>query len=75
MNLNGILYSAALNQNSDIALSALQAGALASGLCGTGPAVAALVKGNSDKIKEEWQQFDGKIIEARVNNKKAKIIK
>jgi len=75
MNLNGILYSAALNQNSDIALSALRAGALASGLCGTGPAVAALVKDNSDKIKEEWQQFDGRIIEARVNNKRAKIIK
>jgi len=75
MNLNGVLYSAALNQNPEIALSALRAGALASGLCGTGPAVAALVRGNLDKIKEEWQQFDGKIIEAKVNNKKARIIR
>ena len=74
MNLNGILYSTTLNQDPDVALSALRAGALASGLCGTGPAVAALVGENPDKIRDEWQQFDGKIIEAKVNNEKAKIL-
>ncbi len=74
MNLNGVLYSTTLNQDPNIALSALKAGALASGLCGTGPAVAALVRDNPDKIRGEWQQFKGDIIEARVNNVKARVL-
>lgn len=74
MNLNGVLYSTTLNQDPNIALSALKAGALASGMCGTGPAVAALVRDNPDKIRREWQQFKGDIIEARVNNVKARVL-
>jgi shikimate kinase len=75
MNLNGILYSATLNQNPDIALAALKAGALASGLCGTGPAVAALVRENPGGVEEAWHQFEGKIIKARINNEKAKVLR
>ena len=45
LTLNGILYSAALNFNSKIALDALNAGALAAGLSGTGPSFVAIVPG------------------------------
>jgi len=74
LTLNGLAYSATLGQSIDIALSAIKAGAMASGLCGTGPAVSALVNENSDKIKEVWQKFEGEIIEADVNNEKAEIL-
>jgi shikimate kinase len=75
LNLNGILYSATLNQNPEIALSALKAGAIAAGLCGTGPAVAALTAEDPRGIREAWQRFGGDIIEARVNNEKARVLR
>ncbi|MEX0569368.1 MAG: shikimate kinase, partial [Candidatus Njordarchaeota archaeon] len=57
-----------------IQLVALGAGAISAGLSGTGPSVVALTKNNSEKIVEAWSEFDGKIIEAKVNNKKAEIL-
>ncbi|HIE34463.1 MAG TPA: shikimate kinase [Candidatus Altiarchaeales archaeon] len=74
MKINGILYSSLLKQNSEIALAALESGAIAAGLCGTGPAVAALVRENPEQIKEKWDKFKGKIIETKTNNEKARII-
>jgi len=74
LTLNGLIYSATLGESIDIALSAINAGALGAGLCGTGPAVSALVKENPDKIKEAWNEFKGEIIEAEVNNEKAGIL-
>ncbi|RLI85918.1 MAG: shikimate kinase [Candidatus Altiarchaeales archaeon] len=74
MTLNGLLYSATLGQDTGIPLAALGAGAISAGLSGTGPSVVALTKNNSEKIVEAWSEFDGKIIEAKVNNKKAEIL-
>ncbi len=74
MNLNGVLYSSTLNQDPSIALAALEAGALAAGLCGTGPAVAALVEDDIEALKVSWEGFDGRIIEANTNNKCAKVL-
>ncbi len=76
MTLNGILYSATLKQDPDIALEALRSGAIAAGLSGTGPGVVALVRVECDidKVKESWDRFDGEIIETTVNNEKARIL-
>ena len=74
MTLNGILYSATTGNNAGIALAALNAGAIAACLSGTGPAVAALARDNIGEIRDEWKQFGGEVITAGVNNEKARII-
>lgn len=69
LNLNGILYSSVLGFDVNIALEALSAGALASGLSGTGSAFTAIVNDDSiDNVKDAWSQFEGKIIETKINN-------
>ncbi|OPX65497.1 MAG: Shikimate kinase [Methanomassiliicoccales archaeon PtaB.Bin134] len=50
LTLNGMCYSTALGLDQEIALRALQNGALAAGLTGTGPATVMLVV--EDKVKE-----------------------
>lgn len=75
MTLNGLIYSIALHQDPNIALAALEAGALSAGLCGKGPTVAALVEGNSKKIRDAWSVFDGELIETETNNKKARLLR
>jgi len=75
LTLNGIIYSSALGHNPSIAVDALIAGALAAGLSGTGPAVTAIVpEEKKDLVKDAWQTYEGDIIEARVNNEKAKVV-
>lgn len=69
LNLNGLLYSNVLGYDSNIAIEALSAGALASGLSGTGSAFTAIVDNDSiDDVKDKWSQFEGRIIETKVNN-------
>lgn len=75
LTLNGLIYSSALGYNPNIAIEALMAGALASGLSGTGPAVTAIVKKEKIKcVEEAWQIYEGDILRANVNNEKAKVI-
>jgi len=74
MKLNGILYSAVLDQDPKVALAALDAGAVSAGLCGKGPAVAALVDGDPKKVKAAWKKFDGEIIVTETNNKRARVL-
>lgn len=74
LTLNGLMHSTIFNFNPNIALEALKAGSVAAGLSGKGPAVVALTR-DPAKVKDVWSgHFEGMIIEARVNNDKAKII-
>lgn len=69
LNLNGLIYSAALGFNSSIAVDALSAGALASGLSGTGSAFVAVVDENSvDYVHDAWMKYEGEIIKTEVDN-------
>ena len=75
LTLNGLIYSSALGYDSSPALDALNAGARAAGLSGTGPAVTAIVsEENIDSVRDAWQALEGEIIEAQVNQEKAKVI-
>ncbi|KZX17388.1 homoserine kinase [Methanobrevibacter cuticularis] len=75
LNLNGILYSSSLGFDTNIAIDALDAGAIASGLSGTGSAYVAIVDETSkDEVKDVWNSYSGKIIETSVNNDGTKII-
>tara|TARA_Y100000590_G_scaffold286088_1_gene321929 strand:- start:3512 stop:4360 length:849 start_codon:yes stop_codon:yes gene_type:complete len=69
MSLNGMIYSKLLNQSDNASVLALKSNALASGLSGTGPSVAAIC--NSDtksSIIDSWKNLDGDIISAQINN-------
>jgi len=77
LNLNGILYSNALGFDTKIAIDALSAGAIASGLSGTGSAYVAIVDNESkDNVKDIWNSYNdsGRIIETEVDNLGTSII-
>lgn len=77
MTLNGLICSTALDKptglGSEVAALAMKNGAVAAGLSGKGPAVVAIVRGDTQKIAKAWSAF-GKCIETKVNNEKAKIV-
>lgn len=75
MTLNGLIYSAILGYDTKIAIDALAAGAVAAGLSGKGPAVAAVVP--KDKVSEVygvWENYGGEIIQAKINREKAHVL-
>ncbi|MBS7248200.1 MAG: shikimate kinase [Candidatus Jordarchaeales archaeon] len=74
MTLNGLAYSASLGLSPEAAVRALEAGAVAAGLSGTGPATVALVPPEKmDDVVDAWSQFEGNVMLADVNNKKAQV--
>lgn len=69
LNLNGLIYSATLGFDSTIAVDALDAGAIASGLSGTGSSFVAVVGPDSiDDVKESWSEYDGRVMQTAVDN-------
>lgn len=75
LNLNGLLYGTTLGFNNEIAIEALSAGAIASGLSGTGSSFIAIVENKDiDSVKDAWESFEGKIIQTKVDNDGTKII-
>ncbi|MCQ2972763.1 MAG: shikimate kinase [archaeon] len=75
LNLNGLIYCSSLGFDSFIAIEALNSGALASGLSGTGSAFVAICEDeNIDDVKEVWSSLEGRIIETKVNNEGCKFI-
>jgi shikimate kinase len=75
LTLNGLIYSSASNFNTQIAIDALVAGAVASGLCGKGPAVTSVVPTDKiDAVKAALQSYEGEILQANLNSEKAKVL-
>jgi len=75
MCFNGYAHSVALGYDPSIVLKALSAGAIASGLSGKGPAVAAVVPPSKvDSVKEAWKNYPGKLILAGINRRKAHLL-
>lgn len=75
LTLNGIIYSTVLGYDSSLALNALDAGAVAAGLSGTGPAVTAIVeKEYVEAVKDVWQNYEGEILETKINLEKARVV-
>ena len=75
LTLNGLIYSSASNFNTTIAIDALAAGAVATGLCGKGPAVSAVVPNDKvDAVKVALQKYEGEILQAQLNCEKAKVL-
>jgi shikimate kinase len=75
LTLNGMLYSAALGFDAGIALDALNSGALAAGLSGTGPSFVAIVpEENIGSVQEVWSSYPGNVILTQVDNVGTKVV-
>ena len=75
LNLNGLIYSATLGFDSSIAVDALEAGALASGLSGTGSSFVAIVDESSiDDVRDAWDKYEGRVIPTHVDNDGCKLL-
>lgn len=75
LNLNGLIYSATLGFNSSIAVDALEAGAIASGLSGTGSSFVAVASEDKiDDVKYSWEKYEGTVIETKIDNVGCKIL-
>ena len=75
LTLNGTVYATALGYNNSVATDALDAGALAAGLCGKGPAVTAVVPDEKlDVVTAALECHKGEVLQARFNMEKAKVI-
>ena len=69
LNLNGLIYANTLGFDSNIAIDALEVGAIASGLSGTGSSFVAICEDEAiDDIKETWSKYEGRVIETKVDN-------
>ncbi|MGB9980367.1 shikimate kinase [Methanobacterium sp.] len=76
LTLNGLLYCAALEFNPNIALDALNAGAIAAGLSGTGPSFVAITDDKAlDNVLDSWSSYEGNIIHTEVDNEGTKEIR
>ena len=69
LDLNGLIYANTLGFDSNIAIDALEVGAIASGLSGTGSSFVAICEDEAiDDIKETWSKYEGRVIETKVDN-------
>ena len=69
LNLNGLIYASTLGFDSAIAIDALQSGAIASGLSGTGSSFVAVCEDNTiDDVKDAWDNLEGRVFETHVDN-------
>jgi len=74
MTLNGLVYSMVLGYETTATMAALNAGAVAAGLTGKGPAVAAIVpESKKDNVRAAWRRFTGQVVETSFNFRKATV--
>jgi shikimate kinase len=74
MKLNGVLASAALSSRYAPILASLERGALAAGISGNGPSIAAVAyEDEIDEIKSALSKYEGRIMISKVNNQKASV--
>ena len=72
MTFNGLIYSLALGYDTRATTMALDAGAVAAGLTGKGPAVAAVVsEPKKENVRTAWRRLKGQVIETSFNLRKA----
>jgi len=74
LTLNGLVYCAAFGYDPTPITEALNHGAIAAGLTGKGPAVAAIVPTpNLKRVRSVWNSLQGKVIKTSFNFQKARV--
>jgi shikimate kinase len=75
MTLNGLLYCASLGFNPKMALDAIEVGASAAGLSGTGPSFVAIASDeNVEEVVDAWSSQPGRILITEVDNDGTRVI-
>ncbi len=75
MTLNGLLYCASLGFNPKMALDAIEAGATAAGLSGTGPSFVAIASDeNVEGVVDAWSSHPGQILITEVDNEGTRVV-
>jgi len=75
LTLNGLVYSKAFGYDTRAVGEALSAGAVAAGLSGKGPAIAAIVRASEvSGVLSAWRSFSGRVIQTSFNFQKAKVL-
>jgi shikimate kinase len=75
MTLNGVLAASALSASYKPIMAAIEHGALAAGISGNGPSVAAVgYEDEAEEVKSALSKFDGRIIVSKINNQKATVV-
>jgi shikimate kinase len=75
LTLNGLIYSKAFGYDISPVRKALGAGALAAGLSGKGPAIAAIVPDSRvPRVLSAWNRLSGKVIQTSLNFQKARVL-
>ena len=73
--LNGMINSIAFGYNPKTAFHAIDLGAIAAGLTGKGPALAAIVTPDkADAVRSFLSQIEGGLIESKINHERAHVI-
>jgi len=74
LTLNGLAYSNVFHYDTTVSIDALNAGALAAGLSGKGPAVAAVVPDTlTENVRSAWRRLKGVVLETNFNFRKATV--
>ncbi len=75
LTLNGLAHSVVLGWEPKVAIEAMASGAVAAGLSGKGPATVAIVRTPQvSNVRSAMSQFEGQLIEAKLNNSKARVV-
>jgi shikimate kinase len=75
MTLNGLLYCAALGFSPEPILDALEAGAVAASLSGTGSSYVAVVEGEGvDGVVDVWSGLEGGVVRTKIDNRGGYIV-
>ena len=70
MTLNGLVYSHALRLPADVIIESLQAGALAAGISGKGPAYAFVVNDEcKDPVSDILRRYDGEVLASKTRSR------
>lgn len=76
LTLSGLVYSNAFGYSTVSTTAALNAGAIAAGLTGKGPAVVAIApESERDSVRAAWRRLNGQIIDTSFNFQKARALR
>jgi shikimate kinase len=76
LTLNGLFYSSVLGYDSSPTKEALEAGSIAAGISGKGPATVAIVPpARVDAVISSWDRYSGRVIDTAENSRKARVLR
>lgn len=73
LTLNGLIHCVALGFDPEPVILAMEGGAKASGLSGTGPSFTAVPGGGGDAVADAWSHLPGEVVRTSTDNEGARV--